>query len=165
MINGKHVQDVREWHDKFMIKPPAQMSEMTQFLDLRTKIMEEEIQEYLDAGTDLVERADAITDIYFIAQGTVALYEDAEKGIRNVMSGYMSSTLNFHCNLLEYFINLEENKLIKDKLTPLFKEVLRSNHTKADADGNPIFREDGKLIKSDLFEEPNLREVLFYEDY
>ena len=40
-----------------------------------------------------------------------------------------------------------------------FKEVQRSNMTKLDKDGNPIFREDGKLLKSDLYVEPDLDTV------
>lgn len=42
-------------------------------------------------------------------------------------------------------------------------EVHRSNMSKLDADGKPIFREDGKILKSDLYEPPNLESVLFGE--
>ena len=41
-----------------------------------------------------------------------------------------------------------------------FKEVHRSNMTKLDADGKPIYREDGKVKKSELFEEPKLEAIL-----
>lgn len=37
-----------------------------------------------------------------------------------------------------------------------FQEVQRSNMTKLDKDGNPIFREDGKLLKSDQYVPPDL---------
>lgn len=40
-----------------------------------------------------------------------------------------------------------------------FKEVHRSNMTKLDENGQPIFREDGKLLKSSLYEAPNLKKV------
>jgi hypothetical protein len=40
-----------------------------------------------------------------------------------------------------------------------FKEVHRSNMTKLDANGQPIFREDGKLLKSHLYEAPDLAKV------
>ena len=39
-------------------------------------------------------------------------------------------------------------------------EVHRSNMTKLDAGGNVLRREDGKVLKSDLFEPPNLAKVL-----
>lgn len=45
-------------------------------------------------------------------------------------------------------------------LDEVLKEVHRSNMTKLDENGNPIFRSDGKILKSDLFEEPRLAEIL-----
>ena len=40
-----------------------------------------------------------------------------------------------------------------------FREVHRSNMTKLDENGQPIFREDGKLLKSNLYEAPDLKTV------
>ncbi len=42
-----------------------------------------------------------------------------------------------------------------------FDEVHRSNMTKLGADGKPIYREDGKVMKSELFEQPNLKQYVF----
>lgn len=39
-------------------------------------------------------------------------------------------------------------------------EVQRSNMTKLGADGKPVVREDGKIMKSELYEAPKLSEVL-----
>lgn len=39
------------------------------------------------------------------------------------------------------------------------KEVYKSNMSKLDENGNPIFREDGKLLKSSLYVPPNLQQV------
>ena len=47
-----------------------------------------------------------------------------------------------------------------DALEAGFAEVHRSNMTKLDKDGKAVYREDGKVIKSDLYEKPNLHEVL-----
>lgn len=41
-----------------------------------------------------------------------------------------------------------------------FYEVHRSNMTKLDADGKPIYREDGKVIKSDRYDPPNLQRII-----
>ena len=38
-----------------------------------------------------------------------------------------------------------------------FKEVHRSNMSKLDENGKPIFREDGKILKSNLYSPPNLK--------
>lgn len=42
----------------------------------------------------------------------------------------------------------------------LFAEVHRSNMSKLDADGSVIRRHDGKVLKSNLFEPPNITRVL-----
>lgn len=49
---------------------------------------------------------------------------------------------------------------LEDKIEAIFDEIHRSNMTKLDANGKPIYREDGKVKKSDLFEEPNLEKIL-----
>ena len=36
---------------------------------------------------------------------------------------------------------------LQDKIEAVFAEIHRSNLSKLDADGNPIYREDGKVIK------------------
>lgn len=41
------------------------------------------------------------------------------------------------------------------------KEVDASNHSKAGEDGNPIYREDGKIMKGPNYFPPNLEKVLF----
>ena len=43
----------------------------------------------------------------------------------------------------------------------MFKEVNRSNFSKLDKDGNAIYNEYGKVIKSELFTKPNLKEIIF----
>jgi predicted HAD superfamily Cof-like phosphohydrolase len=47
-----------------------------------------------------------------------------------------------------------------DALKEGFKEVHRSNMTKLDENGKPVYREDGKVIKSHLYEKPDLATVL-----
>lgn len=42
----------------------------------------------------------------------------------------------------------------------LFDEVHRSNMSKLDENGCPVFREDGKVLKSKLFSEPDLEKIL-----
>jgi predicted HAD superfamily Cof-like phosphohydrolase len=50
---------------------------------------------------------------------------------------------------------------LQHKIEEVFDEIHRSNMSKLDADGNPIFREDGKILKSDQYFRPNIRSVLF----
>jgi predicted HAD superfamily Cof-like phosphohydrolase len=45
---------------------------------------------------------------------------------------------------------------LQDLANDLFDEVHRSNMSKLDEDGQPIFRDDGKVLKSARFIEPDL---------
>lgn len=45
-------------------------------------------------------------------------------------------------------------------LDKCFEEVHRSNMSKLGADGNPLYREDGKVLKGPNYTEPNLKEVI-----
>lgn len=51
---------------------------------------------------------------------------------------------------LAFGINLDE----------CFDEVHRSNMSKLDSNGNPIYREDGKVMKGPNFFEPNLEKII-----
>ncbi len=42
----------------------------------------------------------------------------------------------------------------------LFNEVHRSNMSKLDENGKPVYREDGKVIKSKLYSPPDIKSVL-----
>jgi predicted HAD superfamily Cof-like phosphohydrolase len=42
----------------------------------------------------------------------------------------------------------------------VFEEIHRSNMSKLDADGKPVRREDGKVLKSDLYFPPDIAAVL-----
>lgn len=45
---------------------------------------------------------------------------------------------------------------MQDKIDEIFKEIHVSNMSKLDAEGNPVYREDGKVIKGPNFSEPDL---------
>ena len=43
---------------------------------------------------------------------------------------------------------------------PAFNRVHKSNMSKLDKEGNPIYREDGKVIKSDCYQPPKLKDLV-----
>lgn len=49
---------------------------------------------------------------------------------------------------------------MQDKIEEVFNEIQRSNMSKLDKDGQPIYREDGKVMKSDQYFKPNLKSIL-----
>lgn len=92
---------------------------------LRLSLHEEEHSELVDAFNrdDVVEVADALADIVYIAYGTaVSLGIDLDKVI---------------------------------------EEVHRSNISKLNTDGSPIYREDGKVLKGPNYTPPDVRKVLY----
>lgn len=46
------------------------------------------------------------------------------------------------------------------KIEEVFEEIQRSNMSKLDENGKPIYREDGKVMKSDLYFKPNISTIL-----
>jgi len=49
---------------------------------------------------------------------------------------------------------------LDDKMEALFDEVHSSNMSKLGADGMPIYREDGKVLKGPLYFKPDLEKIL-----
>jgi predicted HAD superfamily Cof-like phosphohydrolase len=49
---------------------------------------------------------------------------------------------------------------MQDKIEAVFNEIQRSNMSKLGADGKPVFREDGKVLKGPNYFKPNIAEIL-----
>lgn len=49
---------------------------------------------------------------------------------------------------------------LQNKMAEVFQEIQRSNMSKLDKNGKPIFREDGKVLKSELYFKPNIKKIL-----
>ena len=49
---------------------------------------------------------------------------------------------------------------LQHKIEEVFEEIQLSNMSKLDVDGNPIYREDGKVLKSDQYFKPNIKKIL-----
>src|SRR6218665_2193471 len=49
---------------------------------------------------------------------------------------------------------------LQHKIEEVFDEIQRSNMSKLDEKGEPIFREDGKIMKSNLYFRPDIKAIL-----
>ncbi len=49
---------------------------------------------------------------------------------------------------------------LQHKIEAVFEEIQRSNMSKLDANGQPIYREDGKVLKSERYFKPDIAGVL-----
>ena len=93
-------------------------------LKLRIDLIQEELNELKEAieKKDIVEVADALTDILYVTYG----------------AGH------------SFGINLDD----------CFAEVQRSNMSKLDKDGKPIFSESGKVLKGPNYFKPDLKQYI-----
>jgi len=49
---------------------------------------------------------------------------------------------------------------LQDKIVEVFQEIQRSNMSKLDGNGKPIYREDGKVLKGENYFRPNIQHIL-----
>ena len=49
---------------------------------------------------------------------------------------------------------------MQHKIEAVFQEIQRSNMSKLDENGKPIYREDGKILKSNQYFKPNIQTLL-----
>ena len=49
---------------------------------------------------------------------------------------------------------------LQDKIVEVFNEIQRSNMSKLSADGTPVIREDGKILKGPNYFKPNIKSIL-----
>lgn len=122
-----HIEMVEKFHNSFKV-PVENVPQIPskERCELRYKLIREELEEFRHAfeNGDLVEVADALTDLQYVVFGSV----------------------------LEFGL--------KEKFENLFAEVQRSNMSKLDENGEPIFREDGKVLKSDQWSPPDLASII-----
>lgn len=49
---------------------------------------------------------------------------------------------------------------LQSKIELIFEEIQKSNMSKLDKNGNPIYRKDGKILKSENYFKPNISKIL-----
>ncbi len=49
---------------------------------------------------------------------------------------------------------------LQDKILEVFNEIQRSNMSKLSAEGKPVIREDGKILKGPNYFKPNIKSIL-----
>ncbi|SVD93911.1 uncharacterized protein METZ01_LOCUS446765 [marine metagenome] len=122
MSNFNDVKTFMETYDQ-EVKTKSEFPDK-KIVKLRLDLIKEELDELTNAikNNDIVEVADALTDILYVTYG----------------AGH------------SFGIDLDK----------CFKEVQRSNMSKLDEDGKPIFNENGKVMKGPNYFKPNLKQFL-----
>ena len=122
MTNFEKVKNFMQTFGQEVKNKPSFSSEKIN--NLRYNLIKEELEELRDAidKKDLLEVADALTDILYVTYG----------------AGHAFGLNLDHC----------------------FEEVQRSNMSKLDTNGNPIYNEIGKVMKGPKYFKPNLKKFL-----
>lgn len=125
-------------------------------MKLREKMFKEEQTEYevAEKQNDIVEKLDAVCDMYYIHIGT--LLEQNKGDVEKVAS----KIFFLEDERTKKIFKWETQNAFNIILTSAFEEVHRSNMSKLDLDGKPIYREDGKIIKGPDYFPPNLKQFL-----
>ncbi len=63
------------------------------------------------------------------------------------------------------YVTAQQATILGLPVDALLQEIQRSNLSKLGADGKPIYREDGKVLKGPNFSEPQIAKVLMGELY
>lgn len=136
---------VREFHEKFghpvADKPSIPAADRT---TLRLSLILEEALELAEAMGFRTDKVQTYVQL-MLANGPV--FDGDIIGIADALGD------------LDYVVNGAALEHGID-LPAVTAEVHRSNMTKLGPDGKPIYREDGKILKGEDFEEPRLAEVL-----
>lgn len=87
-------------------------------------------------------------------------FEELEEYRQACQEGNIVEILDSLSDQLYILIGTANSHGLGKALFHAFEEVHRSNMTKLDKNGEPIFREDGKILKPEHFEKPDLKKVL-----
>ena len=122
MTNFLKVKEFMETFGQEVLNKPKFPNDKT--IKLRIDLIKEELNELEEAinNNNLVEVADALTDILYVTYG----------------AGH------------SFGINLDA----------CFEEVQNSNMSKLDRNGNPIYNDNGKVLKGPNYFEPNLKKFI-----
>ena len=125
------------------------------------RLYDEEISELKVALDEynLLESFDALADIMYIYIGN---------NLENVSEVFDKDPVKIYedyINFKKIIDNLFNIKIEDSDFLAIFIEVHKSNMSKLDENGNPVYREDGKIIKSNLFFKPNISNMQEYKKY
>jgi predicted HAD superfamily Cof-like phosphohydrolase len=166
------IDKVGEFHRAFNVKPKS----LIHNLELRVKLLWEEFNELKDAK-DPVEQLDALTDMLYIASGTLEQYDPLAfsnndtfifevRALKDIMEDIEFTPsyhrfISLHIELVNTVVH-EANRLGFD-IFGAFDEVHSSNMSKLDDNGKPVLRADGKVLKGPNYRPPRLEKYTVKE--
>ncbi len=89
--------------------------------------------------------------------------EENEEYLEAIKSGSEVEIADALGDMLYILCGTILNHGMQNVIEKVFEEIHRSNMSKLDADGRPIYREDGKVLKGPNYFPPNLKPLLEME--
>ena len=86
--------------------------------------------------------------------------EENEEYLQAVMDGDKTEIADALGDMLYILCGTILKHGMQDKMQEVFEEIQRSNMSKLDENGKPIYREDGKVLKSKEYFRPNIAAIL-----
>lgn len=123
------------------------------------------------------EKVREFHEIYKCATGEIGKPDISDKALMNLRKGLVDEEYQELLQALEEDNIVEVADALGDLLYVIYgwgitigldmdaivAEIHRSNLSKLGADGKPIYREDGKVLKGPDFTQPNLKPIVFKE--
>lgn len=88
------------------------------------------------------------------------MHEENEEYLEAAKAGDMVEVADALGDMLYILCGTIITHGMQHKIEEVYEEIQRSNMSKLDANGNPIYREDGKVMKSDQYFKPDIASIL-----
>ena len=88
------------------------------------------------------------------------MHEENEEYLEAAQRGDMVEVADALGDMLYILCGTILSHGMQDVIEEVFDEIQRSNMSKLDKDGKPIYREDGKVLKSDQYFRPDIKTIL-----
>lgn len=169
------IEQVKEFMETFgqPTSYPAEVPETV--FDLRYDLIEEELEE-LEAAKTIIDVADALGDLVYVIEGAMLIYNVKPTLTLNPYDTVLDLNMDEHFlaeGIANMWVALEQwslSRMLNEvefmaaqcgiPLKKVVDEIHASNMSKLGADGKPIYREDGKVLKGPNYFTPNLEKVI-----
>jgi len=88
------------------------------------------------------------------------MQEENEEYLEAAESGNLEEVADALGDMLYILCGTILDHGLQYKIEAVFDEIQRSNMSKLGADGKPIYREDGKVLKGPNYFKPNIEKIL-----
>ena len=88
------------------------------------------------------------------------MHEENEEYLEAAQAGDMVEVADALGDMLYILCGTILTHGMQHKIEEVFDEIQRSNMSKLGADGEPIYREDGKVMKGPYYFKPNIEKIL-----